>query len=165
MVSPGRSLSSRSGIRVRLFHKYAPPTVPSQLPAFLPLSHSPVAVHHLPGPSLASPECYHPHCLRSERTILEPDYQCQLNEGNRAIKLYKASGGCSCRKIDQGALPINLKPGQRVALPVTVVDDRSHDPRSFVFALSTDLGVLNSSELRRASANTGLILKRSTWGR
>ena len=62
------------------------------------------------------------------------------NKSTQNVKLFQASGGCSCRKIDQRCLPADLKPGQGVALPIRLADDGSYDPRGFVLALLTDHG-------------------------
>ncbi len=64
------------------------------------------------------------------------------NRSTRAVKLFQASGGCSCRKIDQRSFPADLKPGQGISLAITVSDDLSYKPRRFVVALSTDRGIL-----------------------
>jgi len=62
------------------------------------------------------------------------------NRSNQIVKLFQASGGCICRKIDQRSLPRDLGPGQSVALPITLSGDRSYEPSGFNLALLTDLG-------------------------
>ena len=89
------------------------------------------------------------------------------NEGGGRIRVFQASGGCSCRRIDQSGLPVELTQGRKVILKAKIRSERAYDPRGFVLALSTDRGILDlpvkyhavpTHDLFPASINLGAII-------
>lgn len=66
------------------------------------------------------------------------------NKGDRKIKVIQASAGCTCRMIDQSALPCELNPGSALILSARFRTERSYSPRGFILALSTDQGIVES---------------------
>ncbi len=67
------------------------------------------------------------------------------NDGNRPIKIIRANGGCSCRRVDQSSLPQMLAPGKMTTLPVRMTPPGSTSPQSAPFEFETDHGVLGVS--------------------
>lgn len=64
------------------------------------------------------------------------------NLSPQSVKILQASGGCSCRAIDQHPFPVKLNRGGSVSLAITVRGDRSYEPAAFHLALSTDQGII-----------------------
>lgn len=64
------------------------------------------------------------------------------NDGNFPLRLVRVDGGCSCRQVDQSALPIDLKPGKSLNLKVQVATGRSSTPQTLPFNVETGQGVL-----------------------
>lgn len=64
------------------------------------------------------------------------------NDGNRTLRLLKADGGCSCRKVDQSSLPVAVKPGKMIVVPVRLSIVPSTKPQSSQFQFETDRGVV-----------------------
>jgi len=67
------------------------------------------------------------------------------NTGNRPIRLFQVEGGCSCRKVDQSPLPLNLEPAGTVRLDLRVLDDQGFKPRALSFVVTTDRGKMDVS--------------------
>jgi len=66
------------------------------------------------------------------------------NDGNQAIKLLNAGGGCTCRQVDQSRFPITLRPGTTLSIPVNLNDRRSPGPEEIIFTFETDRGLINT---------------------
>jgi len=65
------------------------------------------------------------------------------NDGNQPLRLFKADGGCSCRRVDQSLLPCVLSPGAQMSLPVAMTAPRATSPQNAGFEFETDHGVLS----------------------
>ena len=66
------------------------------------------------------------------------------NVGNRGIHLTGANGGCACRQVDRSKLPIDLAPGQRLALGVQLTDRKDYRPQTVTFNWETESGELHT---------------------
>jgi hypothetical protein len=64
------------------------------------------------------------------------------NDGNQTLRVFRVDGGCSCRKVDEGSLPVDLKPGQSHGLSVRLSITPATQPHHSPFTLQTDKGVL-----------------------
>ena len=64
------------------------------------------------------------------------------NEGNQALRIFKAEGGCACRQVDQSRFPTLLKPSGELPLTVSISPGRASLPQSFNFAFETNWGSL-----------------------
>ncbi len=64
------------------------------------------------------------------------------NDGNQPLRLLKADGGCSCRKVDQSVFPVALKPGNSVTVRVDLSMTPVTKPQSSQFQFDTDKGPL-----------------------
>lgn len=78
----------------------------------------------------------------------EPDHAMMLtlkNDGGRKLRVIKADGGCSCRRIDQSLFPVSLDPGESLPVSIQLELKPLLTPRSFNLAFETDQGVLEVS--------------------
>lgn len=64
------------------------------------------------------------------------------NDGDDKIKVFQASAGCSCRKLDLSPLPKELSPGSEVTLSARIFGESSYDPKRFPLVVTTDRGLL-----------------------
>ena len=78
------------------------------------------------------------------------------NRGVVPTRVFRADGGCSCRRIDQDAFPFVLNPGQRREIGIALDNQRLYGPRQYPFSIDTDHG---SIEL----AAMATVLARSTF--
>jgi len=62
------------------------------------------------------------------------------NHGLERIKLFKADGGCVCRKIDQSAFPRMLDPGGHFTLDMELATQRKTGQQSVLLNFDTDFG-------------------------
>lgn len=67
------------------------------------------------------------------------------NEGNQALQLRGADGGCSCRRIDQSKFPSVLKPGENVDLDTVFSSGAQYRVQNFLITFDTDLGPIRAS--------------------
>jgi len=67
------------------------------------------------------------------------------NDGNQALRLLKADGGCSCRKVDQSSFPVVVRPGGSVLVPVKMSITPTTMPQGSQFQLETDKGGITVS--------------------
>jgi len=64
-----------------------------------------------------------------------------INAGNVPVMLFKISGGCSCRVVDQSRFPLLLAPHDRVELAVKMNDKRQYDVQNITFGFETNTGL------------------------
>jgi len=62
------------------------------------------------------------------------------NDGNQALRLLKADGGCTCREVDQSAFPVVVSPGRMITIPVKLSILPVTMPQMSQFQLDTDKG-------------------------
>ena len=62
------------------------------------------------------------------------------NDGNVALKIFKADGGCSCRKIDQSSFPKDLRPGGILPVSIQITQDRRTAFQNLQLKFDTDHG-------------------------
>lgn len=67
------------------------------------------------------------------------------NDGNQTLRLLKADGGCSCRKVDQSTFPVVVRPGGMITVPVQLSIVPSTGPQSSPFQFETDRGTIGVS--------------------
>lgn len=65
------------------------------------------------------------------------------NTGNRPLILKKIDGGCSCRQIDPGKLPIKLGVGQDARFETKIQSSVDVHKAKYMMAIETDIGMLN----------------------
>jgi len=68
-----------------------------------------------------------------------------FNEGTLPLRLLQVSGGCSCRQVDQSALPFDLRPGGELQLDIRLSTLGNFDASSIGFNVETDQGAFNVS--------------------
>jgi hypothetical protein len=64
------------------------------------------------------------------------------NDGNQTVRIIKADGGCTCRKVDQSTLPLRLRPAAQIGLPVDMAAPKATSPYEAGFEFETDHGIL-----------------------
>ncbi len=55
------------------------------------------------------------------------------NDGNQSLRLFKADGGCSCRKVDQSPFPCELTQGAQMSLSVAMIAPNATSPQNAGF--------------------------------
>jgi hypothetical protein len=77
--------------------------------------------------------------------LSERDFSLKLmlrNDGNQPLRLFKASAGCSCRKVEQSRFPCTLEPGSALELPVKFTNSRKSTPEQLLFSFETSHGIV-----------------------
>ncbi len=85
------------------------------------------------------------HVLLDTKAPFPPLELVVRNEGNEAIRLRAADGGCSCRKIDQSKFPALLQPKATLSLKTVVSPGIQPNWHNFVMTFETDRGRLSAA--------------------
>src|SRR5690606_6805517 len=94
------------------------------------------------------------------------------NDGDQPLRLLKADGGCSCRRVDQSPLSVVLEPGRGITLTVEMKPGRATGAQWAQFQFETDQGVLEvgvpyftliSHQLDPDSISHAALIEDSEW--
>ena len=64
------------------------------------------------------------------------------NDGNQALRLLGADGGCACRKVQQSSFPVVVGPGKTITVPVKLSIIPRTMPHGSQFQFETDKGII-----------------------
>lgn len=67
------------------------------------------------------------------------------NDGNVPLHIRKVDGDCTCRKVDQAALPAVVRPGDEIGLTVAMSPPRTSGPQGSAYEIETDEGSLRAT--------------------
>ena len=100
-----------------------------------------VGCGHTGNPIIKFTGAFQENVLYLDPTATEVPVTLMLrNDGNRAQRIIRIDGGCSCRKVDQERLPADLAPGKVLAAKVRLSVKALSIPQSAQFGLETDAG-------------------------